>query len=65
MRDKIRFWEGPGEGSGEGFSEKFLEGACSGFTLKKGSEKGVLEGRSRRCLKHFLGEYDPLGVHPK
>ena len=42
-----------------------------GFTVKKGSEKGsqkgflVEGGGSRRCLERPLGEYDPLGVHPK
>ena len=41
-----------------------------GFTVKKGSEKGVLrrgseKGVSRRCLERPLGEYAPLGVRPK
>ena len=29
--------------------------------LRRGSEKGV----SGRCPERRLGEYDPLGVHPK
>ena len=40
-----------------------------GFTVEKGSEKGSErgseKGASRRCLERPLGEYDPLGVHPK
>ena len=39
-----------------------------GFTEKRGSEKGsqkgFLEGVSRRCLERPLREYDPLGVSP-
>ena len=35
-------------------------GKLWGFTVKKGSEKGV----SRRCLERPLREYDPLSVHP-
>ena len=31
-----------------------------GFTVEKGSEKGL----SRRCLERPLGKYDPWGVHP-
>ena len=39
-----------------------------GFTVKKGSEKGLRRGSekgvSRRCLECPLGEYSPLGVRP-
>ena len=31
-----------------------------GFTVRKGSEKGV----SGRCLENLLGEYAPLGMLP-
>ena len=40
-----------------------------GFTVKRGSEKGsqkgLLEGVSRRCLERPLGEYDPLCARPR
>ena len=36
------------------------KGACDGFTVKKGPEKG--DSRRPRTL---LGEYDALGVRPK
>ena len=41
-----------------------------GFTVKEGSEKGVLrrgseKGVSRRCLVRPLVEYAPLGVRPR
>ena len=40
-----------------------------GFTVGKGSEKGLRRGSekgvSRRCLVRPLGEYIPLGVCPK
>ena len=40
-----------------------------GFTVKKGSEKGLRRGSekgvSRRCLERPLVEYAPLGVRPR
>ena len=36
-----------------------------GLTVDKGCQKRFLEGGFQKVPKHALGEYDPLGVHPR